>query len=295
MAYIMINLGITAAFITTLLWIVNSLVVKKTSSSLGNYRSSLIIITIGIIPMIAAAMIFGIGTIETYQIAISAAAGIFLCLGFILIFKSLETEQLTNTVVLGEMQPAILTLFGVFVLNNSLNMPEAASILLIFAGAFFVITHEGVKINKKLIPALLGNISWTIYWILMSIAISPSAFAEQMAVSRFVGLSLLLALFYFGFAKISTKKLSAPRLSASMSYPIILLAIVAGLLDGTGDTLFGFTMHLNVIAAGAAITALVPVFVSLFSFILYHDKLTKPQLIGFVVMVAGALSLAVFY
>ena len=295
MAYIMINLGITAAFITTLLWIANGLAVKKTSSSLGNYRSSLIIITIGILPMIAAAIIFGIGAIETYQIAISAAAGVFLCLGFILIFKSLETEQLTNTVALAEMQPAILTLFGVFVLNNHLNMAESASILLIFAGAFFVITHEGISINKKLIPALLGNVSWTIYWILMSIAISPSAFAVQMATSRFVGILLLLVLFYFGFAKISTKKHSAPRFSARMPYLIIILAIVSGLLDGAGDTLFGFTMHLNVIAAGAAITALSPVLVSLCAFIIYHDRLTKPQLIGFIVMVAGALSLAVFY
>lgn len=291
----MINIGLTAAFMATALWIANSLAMKKASSSLGNYLASLIIIIVGIVPMIAAAMLFGSGVVEPYQVEVSAAAGIFLCLGFILIFKSLETEQLTNTVALAEMQPAILTLFGVFVLNNRLSTGEAASILLIFAGAFFVITHEGIKINKKLIPALLGNVSWTIYWILMSISISQSAFIEQMAISRFVGISLLVILFCLGFARASAKKRVSSKPNSGIPYLIVILAAAAGLLDGTGDTLFGFTMHLNIIAVSAAVTALSPVLVSLFSFVVYRDRLTRPQLIGFVAMIAGALSLAVFY
>ena len=74
---------------------------------------------------------------------------------------------------------------------------------------------------------------------------------------------------------------------------LIALTVIASFADASGDTLFGITAGSPVLAIGAALVALQPMVVSFLGFIQYRDKLTKLQLYGLVVMIAGALVLSV--
>ncbi len=273
-------------------WALAYILVKKASVHLGNYLTSLIVLLMGVLPMAAVVLITGSSWPGAYSVALSILAGVFLCAGFILAYKSLETEQLTSVVALGEIQPAMLTLFGVFVLKESVSIIAAASIILIFAGALLIITTEGLRINKKLIPAILSNVCWLIYWLIITEAvISSSTYAFQVMASRAAGLILILAMFIL----VPSKTASTTKIQKLEGiFPIaIILALLSGIFDGTGDTLFTLTVHSNLVVLGGALTALNPLFISVLSYFIYKDRLTRTQAIGFGIMVAGAVALSV--
>ena len=102
-----------------------------------------------------------------------------------LYFKSLETEQLTNAVALSEITPAILTLFGMFVLQEVGNPMEVIDIILIFAGAFLRHKHRGLKINRKLVPcAARPNLLDHILAAYNRSVVDSNTFVFQMLASR---------------------------------------------------------------------------------------------------------------
>ena len=170
-------------------------------------------------------------------------------------------------------------------LNESATAMQFAGVLMIFVGALFVISTEGFKINKKLMPALMAYITWTVFWMILTEAITAtSTFPSQMLISRII--ALVLALIFFiskGGGSKSLNKLS----------PVIFgIGILIGVLDGSGDTLFAYTIHTNLVALGAAITALGPLLVAVFSYFIFRDRLTKAQTLGFAIMILGALVIA---
>lgn len=177
-------------------------------------------------------------------------------------------------------------------LKESVSIIAAASIILIFAGALLIITTEGLRINKKLIPAILSNVCWLIYWLIITEAvISSSTYAFQVMASRAAGLILILALFIL----VPSKTASTTKIQKLEGiFPIaIILALLSGIFDGTGDTLFTLTVHSNLVVLGGALTALNPLFISVLSYFIYKDRLTRTQAIGFGIMVAGAVALSV--
>lgn len=288
--------ALIAAAVSTVLWIFAGTIAKKISSDLGGRTVSLIYATFSLLPILIIVYLVGDYSISAYSIFLSAAAGLFLGAGFILGFKALQTEKLASVSALAEIQPAFLVLLSIIVLNESINILQAASIAIIFAGALMIITTEKLRININLLPALLSFISWSIYWAIMVYAVtSAGTFALPIFISRLAGVPLIAIYFIYGIAANSEKGgqglrsiLSNPCLAIS-----IILTLVASFADAVGDTIFGITIGSNVLALGAALIALQPMAVSFLGFALYRDRMTRVQLIGFIIMVAGAFSLSV--
>lgn len=287
----MLQYGITAALFATLGWAFYNLGTKLSAVRLGKYWSALLFIIGSIVPMIILLCIEGFAWPGLYPMLLSLAAGVLIPIGFILALKSLETEQLTNAIALSEISPALLTIFGLIILHEPVTSTQAVSVVLIFVGAFLVITTEGIQVNKRLIPALLANVIWAIYWILLTISITSSnVFAMQIAFTRFVAIAIALPLFYF----ISRKNKSAFRqikIDSRKMLPLLTFALVVGMLDSGSDAIFGFTIHSNLVALGGALSALSPMIVSFLSYFIFKDRLTKLQAVGLIIMIAGALAL----
>lgn len=238
----------------------------------------------------------GVYSIPAYSIAIAIIGGIFLAIGFIYGFKALQTENLASVSALAEIQPATLVLFGLLILGEQVTAVELLGIIIVFAGTLMIITTEKLEINKRLMPAVFSVLAWTAYWILISYAvISASTFAFPILISRLVGVPILLC--YLLSDKRAMSKLSdfSQKLKRNRTFLVLIaLTVVASLADASGDTLFGITVGSSVLAIGAALVALQPMIVSFFGFLLYKDKLTRLQLYGLVVMIAGALVLSIF-
>ena len=245
--------------------------------------------------MAIATILVGVYQIPITSIALATVSGVFLILGYLLVYKSLETQQVSNSYVIGELSPAILTIFGIFVLSEPVSNVQLLSIMTIFIGTAFLITTSKLKINRLLIPALMGSASWAIYWILINYSISTSGtFALPLLLSRVIATFVMAGYLFANRKKVLANiKSNKDKKNRRMLVLLLCLAFIVALLDSSGDAVFSYVISLNQLAIGSALSALTPMFVSFLGVIIYKDRFTKLEFIGLVVMIIGALALSV--
>lgn len=290
------SLPIIATLVAVVFWIINSVLSKKIAADTGSILGPTVVASAGIVPMVISLFIAGPSSIPILSIALASLAGAFAALGMVLAYKTLMTEQLTNSIALSEVTPPMLVILGIFVLGEVLTTAQLVSIIIIFIGTALIITTEKLKINRRLIPALLSSVCWAIYWVTLSY-ITPlsGSFAQPVLISRIVASACLIAYLAVNMRRVSEKTRAygkAPRAQKALLL-IILFMVIAGLTDGSGDAIFAFVVGANAVAIGGALSAIQPMLVSGISFIVYKDRLTRPQLLGLLVMVVGAVALSV--
>lgn len=283
----MFSYVLLAAFVALGFWALDDFLLKRIITKLGVIRPAIMMIGFGVIPIIILTLAGSFAIPSLYVIILSIVAGIFFFLGYILDFKSLETEQVTNTIALGELQSAIIVLFGIFALAENASPIVILGIVIVFVGAVLVGIERRMRFNKKLLPAVFANVSWAIYWVILSFAIlSYHSFVVPLLIARsagFIGIAASVAI--FGLSTKKGKKVS----KAALGYSAIALMLMIGIFDSIGNLSFGYVALSNIIAIGASITALVPVIVGVLGKVFYKDKLTLIQLLGFTMCVIGAI------
>ncbi len=293
---------VIAAVLTTVMFAVEDSLSKKAVAGLGTMRPAVYVLAIGLLPILLYAVVLGQWHIGWDVAALALVAGGLLASGYVLAYKSVRSEMVTTTYTLNELQPAFLVLFGLFVMNEGITMAEALGMLVIFIGAAFLFTTERHGINVKLGPAAIANVAWALNWFFVIFAIEDAhAFAVPLLATRFLGMVLLLV--YMGavrakegrrhsaYAQNRHERMRGGLLAAGAA--VAAIVAVMGLLDGMANTLFAYIAFMNYVAVGSAITALGPIFIALLGYALYRDRLTRLQMAGFVVMVAGAVVLSV--
>ena len=283
----MINVGILLAIIVLAAYSIADTFGKRVVLRLGYKRATAVVSGLGMIPFILLYAFLPSQAITAYSIELSAIAGVFYGLGFLLLYKSLVTEQTTNTFALSEFFKAWLVLLGVFILGNVLVLGQEAGVVLIFAGSFLVITTEKMRINKKLGYALMGFISWAVLWTLMAFAIyaSKSYLAEGLVAAFFAMLTGIVA-----SVAMPDSAQKANAKSELKNWKAI--AVMVGLAIGAGSLIFGYLILTKQLSEGASIIALTPIVVALASRKIYIDRLTAMQTLGIAIAVLGALVLS---
>lgn len=284
----MISYGILAAAIAMLFFAFSDTLAKKVSSKLGSYESSLLIIGAGLIPLAASLFLVHPNVFSPTVVLVSIIAGVFLAGGFLFVYKSLETEQVTNTMVLLNLQYVLIVLFGMFVLSEKISLFQAASLIIIFAGVLLVTVTRDLKLNRMLLPAVIGNLCWTIALVILSYLITNYMGASTGAVFITRLISFVVAAAFFAFlVKRKTKRSNSRRLKAlGFSLPV-----ATGIFDGVGQLAFVFIILYKSVALGGAVLALEPVLVAIFGYFLYRDRLTHLQLIGMTLAILGGVAI----
>ncbi len=291
----MLPIGTAAAIIAITLWTIASTISKKISRGLGANLVTFLYLAVSIVPIAIGTVAIGTYSISTAGALLAALAGLFLSLGFISTFKALTTEHLSSVIAVSEIYPVVFVLFGILVLGQTINEIQLVSMVVIFAGAAMIITTEKLRLNKMMIPAVVGAVSWTIYWIIMTYSIhSAGTFALPILISRVVGIPFAIIFLLINRNAVSELKLLGKKIKASrMVMVMVALTIIASFSDAVGDTVFGITIGSSVLVIGAALVALQPMVVSFFGFLFYKEKLTKVQFLGLATMFAGAFVLSV--
>ncbi len=93
----MLTLGITAAVLSMLLLSASDFLTKKPVQKLGGYVLSISILILAVIPIGLVFLFLPPVELTTFLFTLSILAGISLGGGYLLVFKSLETEQASNT------------------------------------------------------------------------------------------------------------------------------------------------------------------------------------------------------
>ena len=287
----MINLGLVAAIITVFCFTFGDVIAKRVSVDLGNRRTALYIVGAGVIPLIAAFIVLQPQFTITIAL-ISVAGGFFLAAGYPLVYKSLETEQATNTWVLLNLPAAVVVLIGIFALKEQISVIESFAVIAIFFGVLLVTVTKKMEFNSKLLPAVAGNLCWATFFAIMIFEIN-SYNASPVGIfflARGFGFLWLLA-YYKLFTKKTEKKDRVKEKAVKMSNK--LLGVVSGIFDGVGQTAFAFIIFYNFVALGGAITATEPALVLILSYFVYKERVTIMQFIGLMVSVIGAVALSV--
>lgn len=294
----MVNSGATIALLSDVGSLTSSLTSKKGSRLFTPNVPSSIVILLRIVPILLIIAVLGVGPIvPSSDILISSIAGIFLGAGYLLYYYSLRQEMLSKTTIISEIQPIILVPFGILVLKEIPSTGVILGILLIFIGALFIITNEGLKLNRKLVPAVIGSICWAIYWLMMIYAIQGSGnFAVTVLISQIISIAMLLV--YLAFNKTLKHDLSGVFNEVFKGDRKTLFAIglifVWALGNGFGDSVFAYVIQLKLVSLAGAANALVPILTLICAYFIYKERLTKLQYLGVVAALAGVTLITIF-
>jgi len=284
---------IIASLLAVLLWVFIDSFSKVFIKKLGRQISIITIVSVGIIPAVIVVAIVGMPSMSIADMAelviASAIAGAALSAGFVTVYKSVSKAGIANSYLLVELQPPLLIIFGLLALSEHLNSLQLMSIVLIFIGVAFVTITKGLRINRNLLPSIIGNVLWALYWI---IAVTAMTYLKEYALVMLL-IRIFAAVFVFAYYGTASTGI---KLSVSKVVPlsIIALLVLAGLSDGTGNMLFAFVSSSHRLAIGSAILTMEPIIVWIIGILLYHEKVTTFQKLGFAVATLGyiALSLA---
>lgn len=281
----MAGLGLPSALTGLFSFSVGDVAAKKAAATLGNYIATLIILGVGIIPIVASLVFLPQNLFSSELVLISAAIGFFLGIGYLLIYKSLETEQASNVWAFWSLQSIFAIFVGVFALGESVSKIQAIEIFAVFAGIFLVAVTENYKLNRKLIFAFFGNVSWGVATALLVYSVGKLGLGSTafLFYGRIFSL-LMIAAFYLLMVK--------KRKVAGVTSKSVIPPIVDGACDGIGQLCYVLIILFQFVVIGAAIIATETLLVPLLSRIVYKERLTLLQIAGIVISTCGAVALA---
>lgn len=287
----MLDLVVELSFIALFSFAIGAILEKKASPILGGRICTVFVICAGLLPILliylalSTSNVLSLLSFGGLYFLFAIISGVLFALAFFSFLKGIEIQQISNSIGMGRIQNLIVIIFSILVLGETLTMQEILGGIIIFAGVFFVATTKGLKFNKGLWPVVLAYILWGIYWIFLSTTIQnyKSSYAPFL-VSRLASVVTILIIY------LPSVRLSAQRAGRrKSSYLIPTLAIIAGVLDGTGNSIVGYLTTLGSLAISNIILAMSPLIVITIAAIVYKEHLTKLQAFGICCAIAGAI------
>ena len=258
---------------------------KPVADVFGAYVSSLYL-GVALVPAIIYLVLSPPAQITPLLVTLAIGGGASLALGYVFVLKSLETEQATNTWGLINLGYLSIILFGVLVLGEHVTVLQAIAITAILTGAIMVTINRGMKFNRQLLPAIIGNLFWVGFNILIIYNISTYTSSPSAIISILFASGFLILLLYGLFSRkaTTTKTLTMPKNRRPFA-----LFIVSGLMLGAGQVAFVLVILQHFVALGGAVLAIEPIVVLVLGYALYKERITAFQGVGLLVTVVGAV------
>ena len=281
---------LAASFAVMLLSVSESIMEKYVATRMGRYAFSVSILAIGILPMIIAAFFIRVSLVNYSTVAIAIISGLFLGAGYPLFYMSMEKEQVTKVSSLTEIQPTIIVVAGLLIFGERISLYHGIGMVLIFAGVAMLMAEERMKINRNLLPAVMANVCWGLYWVIIAFSISYGlAFIAALMVAR---ITAAIMTYYYAHRNSKLPTLHAFIHILTTKRLMYALAVV-GIIDGVFNLIFGFVTASNYLAIGGSILAIAPLFVALLGALIYRDRLRALQLAGLFVVIAGSVIITI--
>lgn len=258
---------------------------KPVADVFGAYVSSLYL-GVALVPAIIYLVLSPPAQITPLLVTLAIGGGASLALGYVFVLKSLETEQATNTWGLINLGYLSIILFGALVLGEHVTVLQAIAITAILTGAIMVTINRGMKFNRQLLPAIIGNLFWVGFNILIIYNISTYTSSPSAIISILFASGFLILLLYGLFSRkaTTTKTLTMPKNRRPFA-----LFIVSGLMLGAGQVAFVLVILQHFVALGGAVLAIEPIIILVLGYALYKERITAFQGVGLLVTVVGAV------
>ncbi len=276
---------IFAALLYAIPFVLSDSISKKVLLKFGAYTTGVMLLSIGLIPIAIISLLYNFGPISAYLILTSSLSGIMLAAGYILFYKTVATEHVSNSIVFSELGSAIFVIFGFFVLGESIRLAGIFGAAMVFIGGGLVALTEDLKFNKRLLPAMSAFILWSSSFIIISYPIKLyGSFGFALIIARIAALLSFIAI---------ARALNLHKNTGTHAHKSYGDVLSIGLLDGTGMAGFGLAAIIGAIGLAGVMNAMVPVIGAIIGFILYKERFTKLQLFGFSLMILGAVIVSI--
>ncbi len=280
----MISYALAAVLLYVLPLSIADIISKKSILRIGARSTGTLMIAIGIIPALIFAYFLGLGTFSAYSASMAALAGIMASIGYAMFYKSIETEQISNSMAFLELAAAIFVIFGFFVFGEAISAAGLLGVAVVFIGATLISITEERKFNKGLVPAMAAFIFWSLGFIIFSYSISS---AGAVGMPLIIGRLATLAAFAFISAFIGFKK------GRTRKHGFKTVAVI-GALDATGIAAFGIVSVLHYVGIAGIVNAFVPIMAAIVGYAFFKERLSRVQLLGFAIMIAGGIMISLF-
>ncbi|MEM3820520.1 MAG: EamA family transporter, partial [Candidatus Micrarchaeaceae archaeon] len=193
---------IIAALSAVAFWVIVDSISKLYIKKLGKELASVAVLAAGIIPMLLLFIANGTFNLSNVPLllAVGVAGGAALFLGYLFVYKSVPVGGVANSYMLVEVQPPLLILFGIFALGEHLSALQLVSMIVIFAGVSLIVFTKELRLDRRLAPALAGNVMWAAYWLIVVLAVLHyKNFVAPLLLVRIFG--TIFAYAYYKYAK----------------------------------------------------------------------------------------------
>jgi drug/metabolite transporter (DMT)-like permease len=285
----MLSLGFAIALVAVFTFAASDTIAKKVSEKIGSKRASTIMLTASIIPLLAGLYFFGASNVNLTTVLFSAASGLTYALAYLLMYKSLETAQVANTISLGGIEWALISIFSIFALGESVTSLQVLCFIGIFAGAFLVTTEKKFAFNRAYIPAIGGMIAFAITYILLIYALQgTSGVLLPTLINRITAVVMLLL-----YLKASPETISKfKNIKITKNRTVLVGGTLMGIFNGVGAVAVLGLAVVSFVAVGSVIVAVEPAIVILLGYILYKERFVRHQIFGFVLLLASIIILS---
>lgn len=284
----MLGLGLYVALVVMLCFAAGDTIAKKVSEKIGSKRATLIMIVASFIPILIGVYFYGLTKLNYATIIFGAATGFTYALAFFLLYKSLETEHVSNTISLNGIEYMMISGFSILVLGESVTWVQLLCFVGVLAGAFLVTTTKKFVFNRGYIPAIAAMVVFAVSYFFAVYALQSSGGVLLPAlISRVAAILLMLV-----FIRLSpdAKKFRNVRLASDRK--TLAQNTIMGIFYGSGSVLLLSLATLNFVAIGSIIVASEPALVILLGYMLYKERFAAHQVVGFVLLIASILILS---
>lgn len=291
----MLNYGLAAAVIAMLLIASDSIVSKYLLKRFSIRAYAVMILAIGVLPMLIAQLLIGGSYNMSSNLLTIALGGIFLAIGYVFYYISISREQVSKVIIFSNLQTLIVFVFGILFLGENVLPIPLIGALLIFIGSSIGLYKKGLRIEHSLLPAVFANVSWGVYWVFMALSITTSNYIMPILLAR--ALASVIMFIYYVLGRSSMPVLSKSKNRRSSKQYLFAVSVILVLLAATIDSginiAFSLAISLAYAALGSAVISIAPILTAVMGRIAFKDRLNAFQKAGLILVVLGAVFIAV--
>ncbi len=279
------TIGILAAFAAMLCWGTADFLAKGLCEKLGSYRSFLYSFIFSILPLLVYFFIAPHpAQISKGIVALFLAAGLVNFLGFLFLYKGLETEEISILSPIVACNPLITILASMAFLGEKLMLNQSVGALLAIA-SLVILSWETRKIKLNYKGILLG-LGTMLCW-----GASTALLGITVKMTNWVLATLLFKVmtWLYGFALLSMFRvpLSFPQ---RRFFPVLALV---GLVDLAGTVFFSYGTVTEFVSLMGSIANLYPAVTIILAAIFLKETLSRTQKLGVVGILLGLVLVSV--
>jgi uncharacterized membrane protein len=209
--------------------------------------------------------------------------------GLVFFYEGLQIGPVSLVGTIGASFAALVVVFSLIFLKETLTVVQLISIVVIFIGLFLstldlqVLKKGKLILGKGIIFAFIAMICWGIGYTFIKIPIREIGWFWPNA---FIGF-----MFPFFYLFLRLKKIQLVSPSHKNALPVL---ITCSLLYSIGGTAFNYALSKGLSSIVAPISGAYPTLLVLLAFIFLKDRITKQQILGIVTTIVGIIFLS-FY